>query len=97
VGCFPRRRTEPKQVPKILLTVWSCKLVLLNTVTISTVDLFKAYFKQAREELSVRLCDRVFEADGTKSKWWQVRSACLLPIFRLTRANLVHCCYVGVL
>jgi actin related protein 2/3 complex, subunit 3 len=26
--------------------------------------------KQCREELGVRLVDRVF-ADGTKSKWWQ--------------------------
>jgi hypothetical protein len=37
------------------------------------LDLFKAYFKQAREELCVRLCDRLFDADGTKNKWWQVK------------------------
>jgi hypothetical protein len=35
-------------------------------------DLFRAYFKQAREELALRLCDRIFDADGTKNKWWQV-------------------------
>ncbi|KAJ1402433.1 actin-related protein 2/3 complex subunit 3 [Ochromonadaceae sp. CCMP2298] len=37
-------------------------------------DLFRAYFKQAREELALRLCDRVFDADGSKSKWWQAFS-----------------------
>eukprot|EP01036_Dinobryon_divergens_P023139 gene23139-31456_t len=45
---------------------------LMNTpVTKAEGDAFKAYFKQAREELSLRLCDRLFEKDGTKSKWWQ--------------------------
>ena len=34
-------------------------------------DAFKAYFKQARIELAIRLCDRLFEPDGSKSKWWQ--------------------------
>lgn len=34
-------------------------------------DSFRAYFKQAREELTVRLVERVFNADGQKSKWWQ--------------------------
>ncbi len=33
-------------------------------------DMFKAYMKQAREELCVRLVEKVF-ADGGKSKWWQ--------------------------
>ncbi len=36
-------------------------------------DAFKAYMKQAREELAVRLVERVFQ-DGTKSKWWQAFS-----------------------
>jgi len=34
-------------------------------------DLFKAYMKQAREELCVRLLDRVFAEGEVKSKWWQ--------------------------
>lgn len=34
-------------------------------------DLWRSYFKQAREELALRLCDRLFDADGTKNKWWQ--------------------------
>lgn len=34
-------------------------------------DLFKAYFKQARDELGNRLLDRLFDADGSKNKWWQ--------------------------
>lgn len=37
-------------------------------------DQWRAYFKQAREETAIRLCDRLFEADGTKSKWWQAFS-----------------------
>eukprot|EP01032_Pedospumella_encystans_P021442 gene21442-24322_t len=37
-------------------------------------DLFRTYFKQAREELAVRLCERVFDADGSKNKWWQAFS-----------------------
>ena len=35
-------------------------------------DSFKAYFKQARVELSLRLVERLFDMpDGTKNKWWQ--------------------------
>eukprot|EP00599_Poterioochromonas_sp_BG-1_P015121 CAMPEP_0173157800 /NCGR_PEP_ID=MMETSP1105-20130129/15876_1 /TAXON_ID=2985 /ORGANISM="Ochromonas sp., Strain BG-1" /LENGTH=176 /DNA_ID=CAMNT_0014075405 /DNA_START=56 /DNA_END=586 /DNA_ORIENTATION=- len=37
----------------------------------SESDLFKSFFKQAREELALRLCERLFDADGTKNKWWQ--------------------------
>jgi actin related protein 2/3 complex subunit 3 len=33
-------------------------------------DLWRAYFKQAREELAIRICDKLF-ADGSKDKWWQ--------------------------
>lgn len=36
-------------------------------------DMFKAYMKQAREELAIRLIERVFP-DGAKSKWWQAFS-----------------------
>mmetsp|Transcript_30683 Transcript_30683/g.66927 ORF Transcript_30683/g.66927 Transcript_30683/m.66927 type:complete len:177 (-) Transcript_30683:162-692(-) len=36
-------------------------------------DLFKAYFKQARDELGIRLVGLMFE-DGSKSKWWQAFS-----------------------
>jgi hypothetical protein len=38
----------------------------------SSLDLWKAYMKQARNELCIRLCDRLFDADGSKNKWWQV-------------------------
>lgn len=34
-------------------------------------DLWRSYFKQAREELALRICDRLFDVDGTKNKWWQ--------------------------
>ena len=37
-------------------------------------DTFRGYFKQAREELCLRLCERVFNPDGTKNKWWQAFS-----------------------
>ena len=37
-------------------------------------DTFKLYFKQAREELSIRICDVLFSADGKKNKWWQAFS-----------------------
>lgn len=47
------------------------------------LNLFRAYFKQAREELSIRLCDQLFNADGTKSKWWQV----ITPHHRRHRPN----------
>jgi hypothetical protein len=31
-------------------------------------DAFKLYFKQAREELAIRICDRLFDKDGSKNK-----------------------------
>eukprot|EP00606_Chrysophyceae_sp_TOSAG23-5_P000302 GSChrysophyteH2.ASY1.ANO1.264.1 assembled CDS len=36
-------------------------------------DLFKSYMKQAREELAVRLVEKLFDDrdNGSKSKWWQ--------------------------
>ena len=38
----------------------------------SLADNFRAYFKQARFEVGVRLMDQLFDANGTKNKWWQV-------------------------
>jgi actin related protein 2/3 complex, subunit 3 len=39
----------------------------------SDADMFKSYMKQAREELAIRLCDKLFDErdGGAKSKWWQ--------------------------
>ena len=38
-------------------------------------DAFRAYFKQAREELALRLVNRLFDgAGGAKNKWWQAFS-----------------------
>ncbi len=55
------------------------------------VDAFKAYFKQARDELGVRLANRLFDEDGSKNKWWQVfiqfdlfkkkRSKCCMSVY----------------
>ena len=39
--------------------------------SVAEKDSFKAYFKQARIELSIRLADRLFDSDGSKNKWWQ--------------------------
>lgn len=47
------------------------------------VDSFKAYFKQAREELAVRICERLFDADGSKNKWWQVYNSVLLLLLMM--------------
>lgn len=36
------------------------------------VDSFRAYFKQAREELGLRIVARLFDGpSGEKNKWWQ--------------------------
>ena len=32
---------------------------------------FRAYFKQAREEIAVRIVEKLYDADGSKNKWWQ--------------------------
>jgi actin related protein 2/3 complex subunit 3 len=37
-------------------------------------DAWRSYFRQAREELAIRICDRLFDTDGTKNKWWQAFS-----------------------
>jgi ARP2/3 complex ARPC3 (21 kDa) subunit len=54
--------------PQLIDTLHCSAALVLLTRYIP--DKFKAYVKQCREELGVRLVDRVF-ADGTKSKWWQ--------------------------
>lgn len=51
-------------------------------------DSLRAYLKQAREETCIRLCDRLFDADGTKNKWWQVRSASCSAQKKARIANL---------
>ncbi len=38
-------------------------------------DVFRAYFKQAREETALRLANRLFDVpNGPKNKWWQAYS-----------------------
>lgn len=62
-------------------------LTLTLTITMPT-DSFRAYFKQARDELGLRLMEHLFDADGSKNKWWQVancpkpKSSMLLPLSR---------------
>jgi hypothetical protein len=48
--------------------------LLPNPADRNEAEYFRTYFKQAREELSYRLCDRLYNADGSKNKWWQVSS-----------------------
>jgi hypothetical protein len=52
--------------------------------------LFKAYFKQARDELGIRLVTMLFE-DGSKSKWWQVRT-CSYPFISKNWSLIVSYC-----
>jgi hypothetical protein len=49
-----------------------CCLLFAFSLCCAAIDLFKAYFKQARDELGSRLLDRLFDVDGSKNKWWQV-------------------------
>jgi actin related protein 2/3 complex, subunit 3 len=34
--------------------------------------LFRSYMKQAREEVAIRLVDKLFDGPSLKNKWWQV-------------------------
>jgi hypothetical protein len=49
------------------------------------VELFRSYFKQARDELGLRLLDRLFDADGTKNKWWQVCFLLLMSFLKCSQ------------
>jgi len=33
-------------------------------------DTFRAYFRQMREELAIRIIDNIYDATGAKNKWW---------------------------
>mmetsp|Transcript_19707 Transcript_19707/g.41201 ORF Transcript_19707/g.41201 Transcript_19707/m.41201 type:complete len:175 (+) Transcript_19707:101-625(+) len=33
-------------------------------------DTFKAYFKQARQEVGERILDKIYDDEGKKNKWW---------------------------
>ena len=33
-------------------------------------DKLRSYLKQAREELGVRICEHIYNEDGTPNKWW---------------------------
>lgn len=39
--------------------------------TSAEANLWRTYMKQAREELAIRLCDRLFDGPAIKNKWWQ--------------------------
>lgn len=39
----------------------------------SEINTFKTYMKQAREEIAIRLVERLFDGPAQKNKWWQVR------------------------
>ena len=40
----------------------------------SNADFLKQYFQQLRQELTARLCERIFNEDGTPNKWWMAYS-----------------------
>jgi hypothetical protein len=73
--CFQLLATEPKEVTLIdPMRTFNSKLVNNFLFYIVILDAFKAYFKQARDELGNRLLDRLFDVDGSKNKWWQAFS-----------------------
>jgi hypothetical protein len=37
-------------------------------------DLFRGYFRWIRDETNRRIVERLYNADGTKNKWWQAFS-----------------------
>lgn len=46
-------------------------------------DGFKAYFKQCREETGLRMMNILYNADGSKNKWWQSFSKRKVNIYSL--------------
>lgn len=50
-------------------------------------NLWKTYMKQAREELAIRLCDRLFDGPAAKNKWWQVWFAHCVALSSLSRLS----------
>lgn len=51
---------------------WPLGTLFPQAANRAEADLFKAYFKQARDEMVNRLIPRLFDEDGSKNKWWQV-------------------------
>ncbi|GMH56315.1 hypothetical protein TrVE_jg11419 [Triparma verrucosa] len=49
---------------------WGLGGMFPNAANREESDSFKAYFKQARTELSERLLDVIYGADGAHNKWW---------------------------
>jgi len=84
-GLFPApaNKTESGMlfhVSRVISSIFSFVNFFLFSFFLCGTDLFRTYFKQAREELAVRLCERVFDADGSKNKWWQVRLLLLFMV-----------------
>lgn len=50
---------------------WTLGSLFSNPGNVAEGELFRSYFKQARTELAMRLLERLFDADGSKNKWWQ--------------------------
>jgi hypothetical protein len=42
--------------------------MLANPASVAEATAFRSYFKQAREEIAIRLCDKLFDPDGSKNK-----------------------------
>lgn len=49
---------------------WSLGGMFPTPNDIQEGESWRLYFKQAREELSLRTLDILFYSDGTKNKWW---------------------------
>mmetsp|Transcript_33854 Transcript_33854/g.24890 ORF Transcript_33854/g.24890 Transcript_33854/m.24890 type:complete len:176 (-) Transcript_33854:152-679(-) len=53
---------------------WTLGGLFPTPSNMSEANLWKTYMKQAREELALRLCDRLFDGPASKNKWWQAFS-----------------------
>ena len=42
-----------------------------KTIEVFVSETLRSYFKQLREETSVRMLDRLYNEDGTLNKWWK--------------------------
>jgi actin related protein 2/3 complex, subunit 3 len=75
-GLFPapKNKTETGALSPLDTTSHFAVPLTRSLMLLLVADQFRAYFKQARDELGVRLMDKLFNEDGSKNKWWQAFS-----------------------
>ena len=50
---------------------WPLGTMFPQPANASEADTWRSYMKQAREEVGLRIIEKVYYADGSKNKWWQ--------------------------